>query len=120
MCTAFGAEIGLDREIVQKYVPGMTQHLQRLFENSARLTLFPPSLAAKLRLNVWKGFEKSAFEALQTANDLTESCLERLTKKKQDKNGHSIVSSLQQQNVALVDIQRIVADLFLAAADTVN
>lgn len=118
MCATFGRTIGLDREIVDKYVPGIAHHIQNLFESSARLTLLPPSLAAKLQLDVWQCFEKSALGALKSANKLTKTCLERLAA--DDENGSSIVSSLREQNVNLVDIQRIVVDLFLAAADTVS
>ncbi len=122
MCAAFGKTIGLDQKIVETYVPGMTQHLQNLFESSARLTLFPPSLAEKLQLGVWQSFEKAALGALETANQLTETCLKRLAQpgENDQENGSCVVSSLRQQKVANVDIQRIIADLFLAAADTVN
>lgn len=117
MCATFGRTIGLDREIVDKYVPGIAHHIQNLFESSARLTLLPPSLAAKLQLNVWQSFEKSALGALKSANKLTKTCLEKLAL---EDDNNSIVSSLRQQNVDLVDIERIVVDLFLAAADTVS
>ena len=122
MCAAFGKTIGLDRDILETHVPKMTRQLQTLFESSARLTLFPPSLAAKLQLGVWKSFEKAALSALETANQLTETCLQRLAQpgEEGEESSGCIVSSLRQQQVANVDIQRIIADLFLAAADTVN
>lgn len=122
MCLAFGRTIGLDRDIIETYVPGMVSHLQVLFESSARLTLLPPSLAAKFRLSAWKSFEKSALDALGKANQLTITCLDRLEKqdKSDDENNGCIVSSLHKHKVARPDIQRIIADLFLAAADTVR
>lgn len=120
MCMAFGRTVGLDNEIVQRYIPEMTRHLQGLFESSAKLTLFPPSLASKLKLDVWRRFEESAMNALQIANQLTETCLDRLKENSDEDSSGCIVLSLQQQNVSPSDIQRVVADLFLAAADTVN
>lgn len=120
MCMAFGRTIGLDREIVDQHVPGMVHHLRSLFESSAKLTLFPPSLALRLKLNVWRRFEESAMNALQTANQLTETCLKRLKENTDEESSGCIVGSLRRQNVNQNDIQRVVADLFLAAADTVN
>lgn len=122
MCAAFGRTVGLDQEIIERHVPEMAHHLQRLFESSARLTLLPPSLAAKLNLDAWQCFEQSALKALQIANQLTQSCLEKLPPDDDDNeevNG-CIVSCLRQQKVNQVDIQRIVTDLFLAAADTTS
>ncbi|XP_046449111.1 cytochrome P450 315a1, mitochondrial-like [Daphnia pulex] len=120
MCVAFGRVIGLDQEIVDTYVPGMVQHLQTLFESSARLTLLPPALAAKLNLDAWRCFEQSALSALQLANQLTQTCLEKLPPQDDSNEDDCIVSSLRQQKMVKSDIQRIVADLFLAAADTTS
>lgn len=95
----------------------MATHLHSLFEHSARMTLISPSLASKLKLGVWKEFERTATSALETALQLTDACLD------QDRNEVGdvcIVALLQEQKVARKDIQRIVADLFLAAADTVR
>lgn len=121
MCAAFGRTIGLDQEIIETYVPEMVQHLQRLFESSARLTLLPPSLAARLNLDAWHCFQQSALNALRIANQLTETCLEKLPPHDDynEEVSGCIVSCLRQQKVNQADIKRIVTDLFLAAADTV-
>jgi hypothetical protein len=87
---------------------------------SARLTLLPPALAAKLNLDAWRCFEQSALSALQLANQLTQTCLEKLPPQDDSNEDDCIVSSLRQQKMVKSDIQRIVADLFLAAADTVR
>ena len=86
---------------------------------SARLTLLPPNLAAKWNLDAWHCFEQSALNALQLANQLTETCLEKLPPQDHKNEDDCIVSSLRQQKMAKSDIQRIVVDLFLAASDTV-
>ena len=64
-------------------------------------------------------FEKSALGALEIAYQITVTCLRRIEQKGGQAEKDSIVASLQQQNMSNADIQRIVADLFLAAADTV-
>ena len=70
-------------------------------------------------MDAWHCFEQSALNALQAANKLTETCLNKLLPQNYNKDDDCIVSSLRQQNVDKSNIQRIVADLFLAAADTV-
>lgn len=110
--------MGLDRSLIGSQVPEMVRHLQALFEHSARLTLLPPSLAAKWKLKVWREFERAALSALQSARQLTDVCFDQ--RRDGDGDRECIVAALIEHNIDRHDIQRIVADLFLAAADTVN
>jgi len=119
ICSTFGSNIGLNRTVVDKFVPDMVRHLKTLFEQSARLTLIPPSLAAKWKLNVWREFERAALSALETSQQLTDFCLNQRQNGKDREADVGLVDELQRQNVPHSDIQRIVVDLFLAAADTV-
>ena len=113
MCAAFGPEVALDSNTWNALIPEMVSNLQALFQNTARLTLFPPSLAARWGLAVWNEFESSAQRSLQLAGTLSEMCMERVTSQ------GCLVASLRENNVSPHDIRRIVTDLFLAAADTV-
>lgn len=116
MCVTFGRKIGLDRSLVDAYAPDMARHLHTLFVQSARMTLISPSLASKLRLRVWKEFEQAAISALETALQLTDVCLDQ----KPGEDDSCIVTSLQKHQIAHDDIRRLVADLFIAASDTVR
>ena len=114
MCAMFGKEIGLDGSYLNS-IPEMVANLQKQFQQSGQMTLFPPGMAAKLGLPVWNRFEESALNSLNIANRLTNACLEKMQNHPDD----CIVGSLQQQNVSRYDIQRIITDLFIAASDTV-
>ena len=117
LCTIFGEKVGLNRSFLESQVPDMVRSLQALFEYSAKLTLVPPSLAAQLQLKVWKNFEQSAQQALKIAETLTVTCLKELQTMKEPTE--CIVTVLSQGGMKQEDIQRIVADLILAASDTV-
>jgi len=115
MCAMFGKEIGLDGSYLNS-IPEMVANLQKQFQQSGQMTLFPPGMAAKLGLPVWNRFEESALNSLNIANRLTNACLEKMQNHPDD----CIVGSLQQQNVSRYDIQRIITDLFIAASDTTS
>lgn len=118
----FGEKVGLNRSMLDSHLPDMVRNLQALFEYSAQLTLVPPSLAAKLELKVWKNFEQSARNALKIAETLTITCLNELkvVEKETTEPAECVVTSLSESGMTQADIQRIVADLILAAADTVR
>ena len=133
MCVVFGSRIGLDESVWNEHLPAMVAHHRRLFEDTARLTMFPPALAARLGLGVWKRFEQSARRTIDAARYLTDVCigqLEQLERQRptpapanqdddDDDDDGGVVAALRRQNVPAADIHRIVADLFLAASDTV-
>lgn len=118
LCAIFGERVGLNRSFLESHLPDMVRSLQALFEYSAKLTLVPPSLAAQLKLRVWKNFDQSAQQALKIAETLTATCLKELQTMKEPTE--CIVTSLSQSGMKQADIQRIVADLILAASDTVS
>ena len=71
MCVVFGKEIALNSSIWNQYIPTMVAHLKDLFEYSGRLTLFPPGIAAKLRLKVWKRLLSYSFHLSLQASLIT-------------------------------------------------
>lgn len=95
-------------------------YVQKIFGESAKMSLFSPKLAAKLRLPVWKRFEEAADNALTIARRCTEQRIEEL-KSVSDLKKHGVIGLLLSENKAtLNEIVNIVADLIIAAADTTS
>ena len=92
--------------------------IRDIFVESTNLQVIPPMLAYKLKLPIWKRFERAASKALELGfkyvNDNVHQSL----------NGNSGV--LKQMihtgamDMDLKDISRIIVDMFIASADTVS
>ncbi|UYV61258.1 CYP315A1, partial [Cordylochernes scorpioides] len=88
------------------------QCVQKIFVESAKMTIIPPKMAYTLGLPVWFRFMKAADRALELAREYVVGNLRNQT--------GILAEMLQEKDISEEEIVRIVVDLFLAAADTTS
>ncbi|KAH8041662.1 hypothetical protein HPB51_017464 [Rhipicephalus microplus] len=97
--------------------------VQQIFNESAKMAMFSPRLAYRLRLPVWRRFVRAAGRALELARDYVEENLNAIAKDPSSAAQHNqgILSQLLlNEKITEEELVRIVTDLFLAAADTTS
>lgn len=82
-----------------------------VFEDTVPLTVFPPQLARKLGLSIWKKFEQSSNESLSIANEITTFALNQ-------PEHDGLLRELKELNVDNEMIKRLFTDLIMAGGDT--
>ncbi|XP_022667996.1 cytochrome P450 315a1, mitochondrial-like isoform X2 [Varroa destructor] len=96
--------------------------VQQIFAESAKMTTVSPKLASVLRLPMWRNFERAAGRALELARQLVEENVHKLNSVSHGgvhtEAGSSLIAQLIESNISAEELVSIVADLFLAAADT--
>lgn len=119
----FGRRLGCvaktsDMETIHEFV----HCVQQIFSESAKMSMISPRLAYKLNLPVWRRFVKAAGRALELAREYVETNVKSIadqTATTSCKQG-ILGQLLLQGNISEEELVRIVADLFLAAADTTS
>ncbi|XP_065309170.1 cytochrome P450 315a1, mitochondrial [Dermacentor albipictus] len=97
--------------------------VQQIFNESAKMSMFSPRLAYRLRLPVWRRFVRAAGRALELARDYVEENVKAIAKDPSSAARHNqgILSQLLlNEKISEEELVRIVTDLFLAAADTTS
>lgn len=97
--------------------------VQQIFNESAKMSMFSPRLAYRLRLPVWRRFVRAAGRALELARDYVEENVKAIAKDPSSGAQHNqgILSQLLlNEKISEEELVRIVTDLFLAAADTTS
>ncbi|KAH6934046.1 hypothetical protein HPB50_019788 [Hyalomma asiaticum] len=97
--------------------------VQQIFNESAKMSMFSPRLAYRLRLPVWRRFVRAAGRALELARDYVEENVKAIAKDPSSTAQHNqgILSQLLlNEKISEDELVRIVTDLFLAAADTTS
>ncbi|XP_022667995.1 cytochrome P450 315a1, mitochondrial-like isoform X1 [Varroa destructor] len=98
--------------------------VQQIFAESAKMTTVSPKLASVLRLPMWRNFERAAGRALELARQLVEENVHKLNSVSHGgvhtEAGSSLIAQLIESNISAEELVSIVADLFLAAADTTS
>lgn len=90
--------------------------VETVFDHSAPLMTFPPLLAKKYNLKIWKSFENSVTRTLNLANAIVDIGLESITTTSQ----MGMIAEMQALGMSPEIIKRIFVDLIIAAGDTVN
>lgn len=83
-----------------------------IFEASVKFQVFPAKIAAKCHLPSWTRFVTTVNTALELANDLIETLM------RENGSEDGLLKKMQEENLSMTDIKRIVVDLVLAAGDT--
>ncbi|XP_013794786.1 cytochrome P450 315a1, mitochondrial-like [Limulus polyphemus] len=96
--------------------------VQQIFIESAQMTMVPPRVAYLLKLPVWQRFIRAADRALELARSYVEDNVKEIFSKAETGEPVEGVLSqmLLQDKLREEEIVRIIADLFLAAADTTS
>lgn len=105
--------------------------VHRIFDTSSTLMTFPPQLAKRLNLRIWRDFEASVTAVLKKGNDLidlfvalpepvTNGLCEKNSVDCHDCGADSLFQKLILAGMPLDTIKRIFVDLVIAAGDTVS
>ncbi|KAI1293694.1 Mitochondrial cytochrome P450 -like protein [Halotydeus destructor] len=102
--------------------------VQKIFTESAKLTMIPPKLAKALNLPVWRRFETAASQALELARSYVKDNVHLLNGTQGEAMSgcplHGAQGVLKQmtveENIEQDEVVRIITDLFIAAADTTS
>lgn len=90
----------------------LAKNLHKIFVLSARLSLLPVKYVVKFNLPVWRRFVQVVDEALELVGTLVPKMIKF--------QGDGLLSLMINEGMSEQDVTRIVADLILAAGDTVN
>ncbi|XP_067011206.2 cytochrome P450 315a1, mitochondrial [Anabrus simplex] len=112
LAVLLGAQYEVQRHQLEPAVHQLSLVVHRVFEESAKLSLIPARLAAKLHLSVWTNFVQTVDQALDGANRLVRQVVPLC------EHGEGLLGRMLQEGIELPDVIRIVADLILAAGDT--
>lgn len=88
--------------------------VETVFEHSAPLMTFPPTIAQKYNLKLWQRFESSVTETLTLANAIIDFGL------LSDNRSNGLIAKMLESGMSPEDIKRIFIDLIMAAGDTVH
>lgn len=92
-----------------------SETVEMVFEHSAPLMTFPPSLAKKWNLQIWQRFENSVTQTLNLANAIVDIGLQSIN----NQSRIGLIAEMHALGMQPEMIKRIFADLIIAAGDTV-
>ncbi|XP_063221088.1 cytochrome P450 315a1, mitochondrial [Bacillus rossius redtenbacheri] len=112
LAVLMGEQYSRSRLAMEPLVTRFAAVVQRIFQESSKLALLPPKMAAALRLPVWRRFVAVVDEALSSANELVTGLIPRC------RGSDGLLGAMLSEDIEHPDLVRIVADLILAAGDT--
>ncbi|XP_067637133.1 cytochrome P450 315a1, mitochondrial isoform X2 [Eurosta solidaginis] len=129
VCTIMFGVSAADDPHMAATMDEFSRMVHRIFETSSTLMTFPPQLAKRLNLRIWRDFEASVAAVLNQGNVLIEQFVElppSSTKSTCIKNGidchdcggDALYLKLVLAGMPLDTIKRIFVDLVIAAGDT--
>lgn len=93
-----------------------SETVETVFEHSAPLMTFPPSLAKKYNLQIWQRFDTSVSRTLNLANAIVDIGLQNINKSSR----MGLIAEMRALGMSPAVIKRIFVDLIIAAGDTVG
>lgn len=97
----------------------LSRMLPELFECSAPLMSFPPAVAKRWNLRIWRDFERTVTDILAVANRIGDVALLELKRDGGAGEVSSLMAGMLRNGMPDDVIKRIFIDLILAAGDTV-
>ncbi|XP_053968516.1 cytochrome P450 315a1, mitochondrial [Anastrepha ludens] len=129
VCTIMFGVSAAEDERMAATMDEFSRIVHRIFDTSSALMTFPPLLARRLNMRIWRDFKASVEAVLQQGNSLIDQFIElpAPTAKKfckkvgadcHDCGGDALFQKLKLAGMPLDTIKRIFVDLVIAAGDT--
>ncbi|XP_039966012.1 cytochrome P450 315a1, mitochondrial [Bactrocera tryoni] len=129
VCTIMFGVSAAENPHMAKTMDEFSTIVHRIFDTSSALMTFPPQLAKRFNMRIWRDFEASVAAVLKKGNDLIDLFVELpeditngLCVKNgvdcHDCSGDSLYQKLILADMPLDTIKRIFVDLVIAAGDT--
>ncbi|CAD6991434.1 unnamed protein product [Ceratitis capitata] len=130
VCTVmFGFSAAEDPKMTET-MDEFSRIVHRIFDTSSALMTFPPQLAKRLNMRMWREFEESVAAVLNKGNELIDLFVnqpdasvnrcENNGLHNHDCAGDSLFQKLLSAGMPLETVKRIFVDLVIAAGDTVR
>lgn len=99
-------------KILEPLIKEFSNTVHKIFEQSTKMYLFPANLAQKYKFDSWTEFESTVTKSLDLAKGIVDIYIDEL------EAGDGILSKMLELNIPRNDIERIFADIIIAAGDT--
>lgn len=99
-------------KILEPFIKEFSNTVHKIFEQSTKMYLIPSHVAQKWKFDSWTEFESTVTKSLDLAKAIVDIYINEL------EAGDGILSKMLELKISRSDIERIFADVIIAAGDT--